>query len=397
MGKNFEMRSIRVLIVEDNRTQAEYLRYILEKDGYSVIVAANGFEAIEILKEELPALILTDVIMPEIDGYELCKLIKKDERTAKIPVILVTNLYDSEDVIKGLESGADNFIIKPYNLKFINSRIESTLKSASESDPDGKPTELDVIFDHSVHTITASRLQILNIHLSTYEIAIKNNSELELANRKLRLLSDITRHDLKNRLIALESYLVLLENTTDISKIQEIAHKIMKIAMSMQSQINFTKDYQDLGIAAPQWHNIHKLINRVEEQLDFKNVTLINKIKNIEVYSDPLLEKVFYNLFDNSLNYGEKISKIELYSSISPDGLIIAITDDGIGIKDEEKKDIFSRGFGKNTGFGLFLSKEILSITGISIQEDGIPGNGACFEILVPPDMHRLDNEDETR
>ena len=157
-----------ILVVEDNRTQAEYLRYILEKNGYKVIVAANGFEALGILKESVPDLVLTDVIMPEIDGYELCARIKGNERTRNIPVILVTHLYDPNDVIKGLESGADNFIIKPYDPQFISSRLESTILSKGQNDPDGIPSALCVSFSHNVHTITASRIQILNILLSTY-------------------------------------------------------------------------------------------------------------------------------------------------------------------------------------------------------------------------------------
>jgi CheY-like chemotaxis protein len=178
-------RSLQILIVEDNRTQAEYLRHLLEKKGHQVTVSNNGYEALEKLELARPDIILTDVMMPDMDGFTLCKTIKSNEIFRDIPVILVTHLYSPVDVIKGLEAGADNFIIKPYDPEYIFSRIAGIMQAKEHPGPEESNPPLDVVFSSEVHTIASSRMQILNILLSTYETAVKNNSELQVAHERL--------------------------------------------------------------------------------------------------------------------------------------------------------------------------------------------------------------------
>ena len=120
-----------ILIVEDSPTQAEELRYILEKKDYRVSLAANGMEALNFLENCVPDIVVTDILMPEMGGYELCKRIRSDEKLREVPVILVTSLSEPTDVIKGLEAGANNFITKPYDEKYILSRIEYLIASSS--------------------------------------------------------------------------------------------------------------------------------------------------------------------------------------------------------------------------------------------------------------------------
>ena len=119
-------------------------------------------------------------------------------------------------------------------------------------------------------------------------------------------------------------------------------------------------------------------------------ITFQSEFKYTEVYADPLLEKVFYNLVDNAVRYGEKITTISIYSNISDKGFSLVFEDDGIGVEPGQKREIFKRGVGKNTGMGLFLTKEILAITGISIEENGIYGKGARFEIRIPAGYWRF-------
>src|SRR4030042_4233173 len=130
MEKNKEEvidNKINILIAEDSPTQAEQLRYILETEGYQVSVARNGKEALSLLSKSRPTAVISDIVMPEMDGYQLCRQIKADERLKDIPVILVTSLSEPRDVIKGLECGADNFITKPYDETFLLSRIRYLL------------------------------------------------------------------------------------------------------------------------------------------------------------------------------------------------------------------------------------------------------------------------------
>ena len=112
-----------VLIVEDSPTQALQLQRILEQQGYEVRHAANGRLALDTAKERRPALVISDVVMPEMDGYELCRRLKGDASLSDVPVILVTTLSDPGDVIRGLECGADNFILKPYDEHYLVSRV----------------------------------------------------------------------------------------------------------------------------------------------------------------------------------------------------------------------------------------------------------------------------------
>jgi signal transduction histidine kinase len=120
-----------------------------------------------------------------------------------------------------------------------------------------------------------------------------------------------------------------------------------------------------------------------------KGVTFRDEIDGVEVLADPLVEKVPYNLIDNSIRHGEKVASITLSAERRGDSLLIIYADDGVGVGEEDQKRLFEKGFGKNTGFGLFLSREILAITGISISQTGRHGEGVRFEMLVPPGAWR--------
>jgi signal transduction histidine kinase len=167
-----------ILIAEDSTTQAQRLTHILEREGYRVTSAANGRLAFEMAQRQKPHLVISDVIMPEMDGYELCARIKADPELADVPVILVTTLSDPHDVIRGLECRADNFILKPYDADQLLRRIQFVLVNSQMRRSDQPGMGLEIVFSGQKHFITADRLQILNLLLSTYEAAIQRNREL---------------------------------------------------------------------------------------------------------------------------------------------------------------------------------------------------------------------------
>ncbi|MCX6691447.1 MAG: HAMP domain-containing sensor histidine kinase, partial [Methanoregula sp.] len=215
---------------------------------------------------------------------------------------------------------------------------------------------------------------------------------LHQANKQLNLLSSITRHDILNQLLALKGYLDLShEEINNPATLIEYIEKEEKVANTIEHQIKFTKDYQELGAAAPAWQNVSTSIKRAITLLPMRDVSVDVDRTDLEVYADPLFEKVFYNLIDNALKYGgDQMKTIRVSSKESDTSLTIICEDDGVGIAAEDKKRLFTKGFGKNSGLGLFLSREILSITGITITENGIPGNGARFEITVPKGGYRF-------
>jgi len=154
----------------------------------------------------------------------------------------------------------------------------------------------------------------------------------------------------------------------------------------ISSQIAFTKDYQDLGLELPVWQDIYSTVAkaRISAGMDAIDLNISGICEEIEVFADPMFEKIFFNLFDNSVRHGEGVSEISVCCREDDRNIKITCRDNGVGIPMDMKKKIFSKGIGKNTGLGLFLTKEILDITGIDIEENGIPGECAQFEISVP-------------
>ncbi len=215
---------------------------------------------------------------------------------------------------------------------------------------------------------------------------------LRQVNKKLNLLSSITRHDINNQLTVLLGYLELSKDSLeDVAKISEYLIKEEQAAKAIQRQIIFTKEYQDLGVKDPVWHDVETCIKKSLTVLPIRDIRIIAEVNDLEVFADLLFEKVFYNLIDNALRYGgHKMTTIHITSQETGQKLVISVQDDGEGISTEDKKRLFERGFGHHTGLGLFLSREILAITGITINETGEPGNGARFEIVVPKGGYRF-------
>ncbi|MCA9449730.1 MAG: ATP-binding protein, partial [Candidatus Omnitrophica bacterium] len=164
----------------------------------------------------------------------------------------------------------------------------------------------------------------------------------------------------------------------------EFLDKIDTSTSIIRRHIEFTREYQDIGIDSPTWQALDRIIARTLDQFDLSHIDLDLDLPGVEIYADPLLEKVFYNLIHNSLVHGQNVARISIQADENPYGLAVRVSDDGSGIAHEKKEEIFKRGFGKNTGFGLFLAREILDITDIGIREIGLEGEGACFELSVP-------------
>jgi len=208
-------------------------------------------------------------------------------------------------------------------------------------------------------------------------------------NSKLNLLSSITRHDVLNQITALLGYLYLAKDSSDLEQIREYLSKSEEISGVIQHQIIFTRDYHNIGVYKPEWKNVSLTIQQSMASLDMGQIHVEITTGDLEIYADPLLEKVFFNLFENTLRHGEKVTTI-IISSIKHENILsIIYEDNGSGVSMSEKNLIFERGFGKNTGYGLFLIRHILAITGMNIVENGIPGKGARFEISVPPGTFR--------
>jgi len=210
------------------------------------------------------------------------------------------------------------------------------------------------------------------------EVALKG------ALTKLNMLSSITRHDILNQVTGLRTFLELSKEDLKGTKHELFINKEDQAAEAIQRQIEFTKYYQDIGVNEPKWQDAGAVIQDAAGQLSLPSIELQILVHNVEIFADPLIVKVFFNLMENTLRHGERVTQISFSSGKSVEGLVITYRDNGAGISAEDKKKLFQRGFGKHTGLGLFLSREILAITGITITENGEPGKGVQFEMTVP-------------
>ena len=204
---------------------------------------------------------------------------------------------------------------------------------------------------------------------------------LRLANRKLNLLAGITRHDILNNISVILGFLKITEKKFKDPALLELLGKMESATTAIRSQIEFTRIYKDLGTHEPQWMDLDTVMSRSHVP---RTIVLNADVHGVVVFADPMLEKVFFNLLDNSIRHGQRVTEIRVSYQQSGEDLVVVWEDNGVGIAENEKERIFERGFGKNTGLGMFLVREILSLTGITIRETGVPGTGARFEIRVP-------------
>jgi PAS domain S-box-containing protein len=214
----------------------------------------------------------------------------------------------------------------------------------------------------------------------------KTEDALKVANRQLNLLSGITRHDILNKTLMVLGFLAMARSKNSDPALEEYFGQMDTATKAIQSQIEFTRVYKDIGTNKPLWLALNDVLPTCHVP---PSVTFTASVDGVSVFADPMLEKVFFNLLDNSVRHGESVERISVSSRESEEGLTVVWEDDGVGIGDTEKERIFDAHYGKNTGLGMFLAREILSLTGITIRENGMPGKGARFEILVPKGVFR--------
>lgn len=201
------------------------------------------------------------------------------------------------------------------------------------------------------------------------------------ANRQLNLLTGITRHDILNQVSVILGYLSLTDKECTTPLAREYLGKVRECAQLINSHILFTRVYQDLGSRGPEWQDLSVVISRIPVP---RSLHFHVSLGGVSLFADTMIQKVFEILTDNSVRHGQHVSEINISAVRSGEDLVVLFEDNGTGIPEKEKSLIFERGYGNNTGFGLFLAREILALTGIRINETGTPGKGARFEITVP-------------
>jgi two-component system, sensor histidine kinase and response regulator len=409
-------QSVEILIAEDSPTQAERLKHTLEGQGYHVTVTSNGRQALEALKIRKPTLIISDIVMPEVDGYELCKKVKSDPDLRNLPVILLTTLSDPQDVIRGLECLADNFILKPYDEDYLLSHIEYVIINQQIRVHENVGMGMEIYFGGNKHFITADRLQILNLLLSTYEAAIQKNRELtraqddlrrsnaamEAANKELEAFSYSVSHDLRAPLRAIDGFTgILLEDYSD--KLDEDGNRLLEVvrknAQNMGQLIDDLLAFSRLGRKAvePSPIDMTDLAKSVFEELNASDSERRPqlKIENIPLAQGDraLMRQVFVNLLSNATKYSRLKDQplIEVGGSTENGNNIYYVKDNGAGFDMQYANKlfgVFQRLHGpqefEGTGVGLAIVQRIIHRHGGRVWAEGKVNEGATFYFTLP-------------
>ncbi len=418
-----------ILIVEDSPTQLEQLRFILEQNGYSVRIAREGVSALHKIRERKPEMVISDIVMPELDGYSLCKIIKEDNELKDIPVMLLTNLSDPQDVIKGLQAGADNFLTKPYNEHFLLSRISyillnKELRLGSTSSDMG----IDIFFGGRKYFINSNRMQIIDLLLSTYENAIQKNAELAEANHQLismhreigkknteleKLNEEkdkflrIAAHDLRNPVSAILSFSMLLLDESEgrfndneiefLGIIQQSSEFVLKLLNELLDLAVIDSGNLNLNLMPSDLVGLIKsniTLNRIVAER--KNIKLSFNCDSPEILLDidqVKIEQILNNLISNAIKYSFPNSEVDVLLTKNERQAIIMIIDKGQGIPKEEQEKLFqpfaktsvkSTGGERSTGLGLSICKKIVEAHQGKIWFDSEENHGSTFYVALP-------------
>jgi len=291
------------LIVDDSPTQAKLLELILSGEGYHVYVARNGREAIDLIAAGKPDLVLSDILMPEMDGFELCLQIRKTEETKGIPVILLTNLSDPAEVLRSLEAGANYFISKPCDNKALISLVRQALLITGQSRTGGDDNEVNVRYHGHSFSIGSNKDQVIDLLLTTYETAVEKNRELLKTKNELRILNEKLEKRVEERTAELreKDQLLLLQ-----SRQAALGEMIGNIAHQWRQPLNI------LGLTMqqlPLYHDLGELTGEFLNQNVNSSMELIQHmsqtIDDFRNYFRPDKEKVKFNVretIENSLS-----------------------------------------------------------------------------------------------
>ena len=367
---------VHILIVEDSRTQAEMLKSTLEKQGYLITLAENGRSALELIDSVNPDVIISDVVMPVMDGYEFCRTVKNDERYRHIPVILLTMLTDSKDVIYAMVSGADNFITKPYQGEYLVSRLKRILtqkKTLPVYPPAEPPTEF--LLSGKKFSIAHNRQQIIELLLSAYEAAVQQHQEVLAAQKKLadaneeaNLYLDIITHDINNVNTGAMALTELLVRKTGKSE--------KPLALRLETSINESTEIINNVSTIRRLHERREALKPmplddiVRNSLpQFQNSTIHYSGTTAVILADSLVRQVFINLIGNSVKFSGTRAVIDISVRDTGEMVEVTVTDNGPGISDDMKPVIFDRfRKGKTTksgkGLGLFIVRSLVESYG---------------------------------
>ena len=429
------MTATRVLAVEDSPTQARLLRLILEEEGFTVEVAVEGRAALARLAEEPFDLVVSDVLMPGLSGFDLCRSIKADAALCEIPVVLVTTLLDPLEIVQALEVGADSFIRKPYDPDALVVRLRSLLAQRAlaaknvpptprrrrEDDP--KARGVEAVFNGRKIDVHANRDQILRLLLGTFEDVVRANTllrereeELSVAKKDLEeaaRMKDIffatLSHELRTPLTAMVGWVhILKEGQTDPAVVQKAVDTIQRnlnvqntliadlldVSRIVSGKLDLEKtplDLQGVVMASVDSARPTAAANGIELEVDVATMPA-------PVLADPArLQQVVTNLLTNSLKFTPRGGRATVRLADMGASAVLTVTDSGSGIRADALPFVFER-FRQASiadtkagglGLGLAIVKHIVDMhEGTVTASSAGAGRGATFTVTLPFMVH---------
>jgi len=398
----------RILIVEDSPTQAEQLRWILTSADYQADKAPDGETALVALQDRDFALVISDILMPGMSGYELCRAIKSDEANADVPVILLTSLSDPLDIIRGLESGADNFVTKPYSPDHLLGRIEGVLESARLRRDGGPRNGVEILFLGERFVIDSDKQRVLDLLVSTFEDAVRKNQELQAsqsalkaANRELEAFSYSVSHDLRAPLRRIEGFGRALHRRCSEQVDEAALDYVDRIQRSIVHMNGLVEAM--LGLARVTRQDLRKgtvdLSALAREVAGEIRAAEPERVGNFVVQDDltvigdaSLLRIVLENLLGNAWKFTRDVTaRIELGRSSSQGAPVFFVRDNGAGFDTAYASELFApfqrlhaEAEYPGTGVGLATVQRILHRHGGRIWAEAAVGKGATFFFSLP-------------
>lgn len=380
MISKLQEKSPTVLIVDDNSNNVKIIALALQPLNFKLVIATSGKTAIEMVEKTRPDLVLLDVMMPGMDGFETCKIIKSKEENANLPVIFLTALTDKENTLKGFENGGVDYITKPFNKDELISRVKTHLELKLTRD------ELET---------TSKYLYSLN--------AVKDK------------LFSVIGHDLRSPLGSVKMYLEYLsetinelpkdqlQNTFDVlvktvDEVFSLLENLLGWAKSQSGNLSINKELINLNDLTNNVHSLNK------GNLKFKNISFsLNIAPETTIFADLIsITSVFRNILSNAIKFTPEGGSISINSTVEEGFVVIEFKDTGIGISEENIKKIFDSTqhittYGTNqevgSGLGINLCKDFTMKNGGELWVSSIVGEGTSFFLRLPETNHEIQNQ----
>ena len=391
-----------ILIVDDLPSNLNFISNVLNNEGYNIIAATNGKDAIDIANERNPDLILLDIAMPALNGYDVCKILKSNPLTKDLPIIFLTAKMDHEDIVKGFEVGAVDFISRPFHTTELLSRVSTHLELKNR----GKQLkEINCLLEEKVKERT---MQLLESNRSLKEANKNLANAYDKLTRLDRAKNDFIRHinhELRTPLQGIHGFAAILEEITEspeqkeyIRSINMLVKRLVKLAeLSLLFTELKTENYK-LELLPVE---VFSCVNDALEALDHgeKNISVeTGEIQDgLYILADnKLLTACIQIILDNAVKFSPENSVIKIEAEEKDGEIIIDVLDSGPGFSDKAREQLFELFSADNLneefngfGVGLATAKIILDLLSSSMEVHKIPSGGSKVRLIMPKTKYR--------